>query len=55
MSANLLQTASKRRKTKAQIVAEREQEITEAQQTKAKLAQYEVLQEKVRLMEQNLA
>lgn len=55
MSANLLQTGSKRRRTKAQIEAEKEEAMVKEQSTQAKLAQYHILQEKVRIMEEDRA
>ena len=55
ISANLLQSGSKRRRTKAQIEAEKEEAMVKEQSIQAKLAQYDILQEKVRIMEQDHA
>ena len=51
MSASLLQTESKRRRTKQQIKDEKEAELLKQQQIAAKLAQYDVLQHKVQMLE----
>ena len=47
VSANLLQAGSKRRRTKAQIEADKQAKQDEEQQTAAKLARIDALQEKV--------
>ena len=51
MSANLLQVGSKRRRTKQQIKDEKEAEKLKEQKIAAKLANYDVLQTKVKMME----
>ena len=51
MSANLLKSESKRKRTKKQIADELEAEEKAKQQSKAKLSQYDVLQAKVKMME----
>ena len=53
ISANLLQTGSKRRRTKQQIEDEKQAQQLKAQQDAAKVAQYDNLQLKVQMMEQN--
>ena len=52
VSANLLQSESKRRRTKQQIKVEKEATLIKEQQDAAKLAQYDVLKGKVQLMEE---
>ena len=51
VSANLLQVGSKRRRTKQQIKDEKEAEKLKEQKIAAKLANYDVLQTKVKMME----
>ena len=53
ISANLLQTGSKRRRTKQQIADEKAAKEKEELQMAAKLAQYDILEHKVREMEKN--
>ena len=49
----MLQTGSKRRRTKQQIKDEKEAAILKEQQDAAKVAQYDVLQQKMQMMEQD--
>ena len=51
ISANLLQTGSKRRRTKQQIADEKAAQEQEELRKAAKLAQYDILEAKVREME----
>ena len=50
-SANLLQTGSKRRRTKQQIADEKAAQDQEELRKTAKLVQYDILEAKVREME----
>ena len=47
MSASLLKTESKRRRTKQQIKDEKEATLLKKQQDAAKLSQYDALQQKM--------
>ncbi len=51
VSAQLLQTGSKRRRTKKQIEKDKEAAFLEQQQIQAKVSQYDAMQTKVRMME----
>ena len=53
ISANLLQAGSKRRRTKQQIADEKAIQEQEELRKAAKLAQYDLLEHKVREMEKN--
>ena len=52
ISANLLQVGSKRRRTKAQIAADKQAKLFEEQQVAAKLADYDSLQQRFDVVEQ---
>ena len=49
----MLQAGSKRRRTKKQIEEDRQEEILKRQQTEAKMANYDALQAKVAMLEEN--
>ena len=51
VSANLLQSGSKRRRTKQEIEEEKEASFLKEQQVAAKLANYEAMKVKVQMME----
>ena len=51
ISANLLQSGSKRRRTKQQIEDEKQAKLLKQQEDAAKVAQYDALQMKVQMME----
>ena len=52
ISANLLQAGSKRRRTKAQIEADKQAKLYEEQMIANKLANFDLLQDKVDELEQ---
>ena len=52
ISVNLLSTGSKRKRTKQQIEDEKQANFLKEQQIAAKLENYEVLQQKVQMMEE---
>ena len=50
-SANLLQSGSKRRRTKKQIEAEKQAQLLKEQQQQARLANYDAMQAKMQMLE----
>ena len=51
ISASLLQSESKKRRTKQQIKDEKDAALLKQQQDSAKLSQYDALQQKMQMME----